>query len=394
MKICNIRKSVHTSIAVVVLFGLAACGGGGGDGGGGGTETASGVFKDSNVSGLNYESGSQAGSTGADGSFTYEVGQATTFSAGGVTIGSTTGQSVVTPIDLVPGGSSSTLQVQNIVRFLLMLDTDGDSTNGISISPAVQTIADTWAQVDFTAADMATELASIISDAASVDGTAHALPDIATAQSHLESTLLCVRAGAYRGTFTGSDNGPFGVLIDATTGFLSGFAFANLDQELLSLSGITAISFDQNAAFISGEASSGATFSGQFTGPDQIGGTWELLPETGTFSGSRIGGAANAALRFTGSFIGDAFGLFVFDVDTSDNVTGVAYTVLALADGTTDELIAFSGTLSGTNLTATIADNTATLTGTLDKNAGTLSGTWNDADGNTGTFSGSGCKLN
>ncbi len=119
MKICNIWKSVFTSIAVVSLLGLAACGGGGGSGGS--VTTASGVFKDSNVSGMSYTSGGQIGTTGTDGSFTYEVGQAVTFSIGGVTIGSTTGQSVVTPVDLIPDGSSSTLQVLNIVRFLLML---------------------------------------------------------------------------------------------------------------------------------------------------------------------------------------------------------------------------------------------------------------------------------
>ena len=359
--------------------------------------TASGVFKDSNVSGMSYTSGSQTGTTGTDGSFTYEVGQTVTFSIGGVTIGSTIGQSVVTPVDLVPGGSSSTTQVQNIVRFLLMLDTDGDSTNGISISSAVQAIADTWAQVDFATADLATELASIISDADSADGTSHTLPDPVSAQSHLESTLQCVRSGAYQGTFTGDSSGPFGFLVDASTGFLAGFAYVTAEQDLLSLSGITAISLDQDATFISGDTSSGATFSGQFTGADQVGGTWESLPESGTFSGSRIGGVTDAAYRFTGSFEGDAFGLFSFDVDTSDNIMGVAYTVLALADGTTDELVTFDGTLSGTNLTATIIDNgevDATITGTLDKNTGTLSGTWSDMDGNTGSFSGSGCKLN
>jgi len=396
MKINNIRRSVYTSIAIAALLGLNACGGSG-DGGGGGGATAAGVFKDSNVSGMNYSSGSQTGITGTDGSFTYEVGQPVTFSVGGVTVGSTAGQSTVTPVDLVSGGSSSTPEVQNIVRFLLMLDTDGDPSNGISISAAVQTISATWKQVDFTAADLAAALASIISDAASVDSTPHALPSIAAAQSHLESTLLCTHAGAYRGTFSGDSSGPFGFLVNASTGLLSGFAYVTADQDLLSLSGTTAISFDQSAAFISGNASSSATFSGQFTGLDQVGGTWEDLPDTGTFVGNRIGGAANAAFRFTGSFTGDAFGLFTFDVDASDNVTGIAYTVLALADGTTDEQATFNGTVSGSNLTATIVDNgvvDATITGTLDKNTGTLSGSWVDADSNTGSFSGSGCKLN
>lgn len=389
---------VNSFLITLTLLGLVACGGdSGGNGGGGGAVTASGIFKDSNVSGMGYSSGGQSGLTGADGGFTYEVGQPVTFSVGGVTIGSAAGQSVITPVDLVAGGDTSTPEVQNIVRFLLMLDTDGDPANNISISPAVQTIADTWAQVDFSAADLNAELVSIISDAASVDGTLHALPAIVSAKTHLESTLLCVRAGGYRGTFTGTDTGPFGVLVDASTGLISGFAFSNSDQALLSLSGTSAISFDQSAAFITGNASSGASFSGQFTGPDQIAGAWQQSPDSGTFSGARIGGAANAAFRFTGSFSGDAFGLFTMDVDASDNIQGVAYTVLAVSDGTTDELSSFNGSLSGTVLSATILDNgvvDATITGTMDKSAGTLTGTWSDIDGNTGTFSGSGCKLN
>lgn len=395
MMITRITKVISVLIALT-LTGLVACGGDGG-GNGGGAVTASGVFKDSNVSGLGYSSGSQSGVTETDSSFIYEVGQPVTFTVGGVTIGSTTGKSVITPVDLVAGGTTSTPEVQNIVRFLLMLDSDGDPSNNISISPAVQTIADTWAQVDFTAADLNAELVSIISDAASVDGTAHNLPVVATAQTHLESTLLCARAGGYRGTFTGTDNGPFGVLVDASTGLISGFAFSNVDQALLALTGSSAVSFDQSAAFITGNASSGATFSGQFTGPDQIAGDWLQSPDSGTFSGTRIGGVADAAFRFTGSFSGDAFGLFTMDVDTSDNIQGVAYTVLAVSDGTTDELSNFTGSVSGTVLSASILDNgvlDTTITGTMDKVAGTLSGTWSDMDGNTGTFSGSGCKLN
>ncbi len=38
MKVSIIRKSIYTSIAVVVLFGVTACAGGNGDGGEGGGE--------------------------------------------------------------------------------------------------------------------------------------------------------------------------------------------------------------------------------------------------------------------------------------------------------------------------------------------------------------------
>ncbi|MCU7862304.1 MAG: hypothetical protein KZQ86_21315, partial [Candidatus Thiodiazotropha sp. (ex Lucinoma kastoroae)] len=387
------------------LFLLISCGGGGGGDGGGSTTptTATGVFKDNNVSGVTYTSGAQSGTTDSDGSFTYEVGQPVSFNLGDVTLGSATGKSVITPIDLVAGGSSSSAEVLNLVRFLLMLDTDGDSSNGITISSAVQAIAENWSAVDFTTTNLSSELVTIISDVTSADGTSHTLPSTNTAQNHLESTLLCVRAGAYSGAFSGDDSGPFGVLVDASTGLLSGFAYSAFDG-LLSLSGSTAVSFDQSATFISGDVSSGATFSGQFTSPNNLAGNWNLssTAESGTFSGSRIGGAANATYRFTGSFTSNASspvtsnGLFTFDVDSSDNVTGVAHTVYA-SDGTENETVSLTGSLTGSSLVAQIMDGNvvdATITGTLNKATGTLSGSWSDMDGKTGTYSGRGCKLN
>ncbi|MCU7810682.1 MAG: hypothetical protein KZQ77_05530 [Candidatus Thiodiazotropha sp. (ex Notomyrtea botanica)] len=399
--IIRMQQLLLPLLTLFVLFVLTACGGGGG--GTAAPTTATGVLKDTNVSGVTFASGAQSGITGTDGSFTYEVGQPVGFNLGGVTLGSATGKSVVTPIDLVTGGSSTSTEVLNLVRFLLMLDTDGDPTNGITISPAVQTVADTWSAVDFTTADLPTALATIISDAATADGTSHTLPDSTAAQTHLESTLLCVRAGGYAGTFAGDDSGPFGVLVDASTGLLSGFAYSAFDG-LLALSGTTAVSFDQSATFISGDVSSGATFSGQFTGPNQIGGTWDLsfTGESGTFTGSRVGGAVDATHRFTGSFTTNggspviSYGLFTFDVDSSDNVTGVAYTVYA-TDGTLGESAPFTGTLTGSSLAATIMDGSvvdANITGTLNKTTGTVNGTWSDMDGNTGTFSGTGCQLN
>lgn len=397
MSIQGIPIYLFSVLSLFALVGVSSCGGGGG--GSSTPSIATGVFKDANVIGMNYVSGAQTGITGAGGSFTYEVGNNVTFSVGGVTVGTSAGKSVVTPIDLVANGSSSSTEVQNIVRFLLMLDDNGIPEDDINISAAVQAIAGTWTPVDFTTNDLATALASIISDAAGADSTAHTLPNAATARDHLETTLLCTRSGAYRGTFSGDDNGPFGVLIDSETGLLSGFAFANVDQELLSLSGTTFVSFDQAGQFVSGDVSSGATFTGQFTGPDQLGGSWMLNQFTGSFSGSRIGGVSDAAFRFTGRFSGGAVGLFTFDVDASDNVTGLAYTVSAIGEGVINELSSFSGTVTGSTLNAEVRENgvlSSTITGTLNKATGALSGSWNDveAGGNSGTFNGSGCQLN
>lgn len=379
------KKSI---IAISVALTVSACGGGSSDTGG--VTTATGQFKDSNTAGISYVSGGQSGITGSDGSFTYEVGNTVTFTIGGVTIGSANGKPVVTPIDLVPGGSSTSVEVQNIVRFLMMLDDDGDPSNGINISASVQAIAETWSLVDFSVADLAAELTSIISDAASADAGVHTLPDASTARAHLEATLLCSYAGAYKGTYSGGDNGNFGFLIDASNGNVVGVSYSVPDDEYIGLSGTSPISLDQNVAFVSGDTEAGSTFSGQFTSVTEVAGSWQntFFSINGSFSGSRIGGALDAQYRFTGNYIGNDFGLFSFDVNESNNVTGIAYSVAG------DELLTVSGTVSGTTLTATASDETA-ITGTLNTETGALSGTWNDSVENlSGTFSGSGCKLN
>jgi len=379
------KKSI---LAILVTLTLVACGGGGSGNPSGGVTTATGQFKDSNTAGISYVSGGQSGVTGSDGSFTYEVGNSVEFSIGGVTIGTSNGKSIVTPVDLVSGGSSSSVEVQNIVRLLMMLDDDGDPSNGINISSSVLTIAENWPQIDFSAADLSAELTSIISDAASADGGTHTLPDANVAQAHLESTLLCSYAGAYKGAFSGDDNGNFGFLIDASNGNVMGVAYSIPFDQYIDLSGRTPISYDQNVAFVSGNTTTGATFSGQFTSVNGVSGSWQNSPDSGSFSGSRIGGATDAAYRFTGNYIGNDFGLFSFDVNGSNNVTGVAYSVAG------DELFTVSGTVSGTTLTATASDGTA-IAGTLNTATGGLSGTWNDsAEGLSGTFSGSGCQLN
>lgn len=381
------RRSVHSIPIVfvltgcVVFLGLASIIGSGGGGGGGiiAPATDIGVFKDSNVYGIEYTSGDQSGITAADGSFTYEVGENVTFSVGGVTVGTASGQAVITPIDLVAGASSTTTQVQNIVRFLLMLDRDGDPSNGIRITAAVRAMAANWTQVDFTTNDLMNEVASIINDANAADGNMlHVLPSAMAAQAHLESTLLCTHAGAYTGLYSGSDNGAFGILVDAQTGLVSGVAVSSIfDDELIGLSGSVGIAFDNDANFIAGQTTDDARFQGSFSGVDDVSGTWNENGAAGggTFDGSRIGGVADAEFRFTGIFSGDASGLFSFDIDANGDVTGIAYTAFAAGEGIVDETIGLTGTVNGTTLTAITDDNDGMITGTLDTTLGTLMGT-------------------
>ena len=270
----------------------------------------------------------------------------------------------------------------------MMLDDDGNPSNGINISTSVQTAAESWPQVDFNTVDLPTELMSMISDAASADACLHTLPNARTEQAHIESTLLCSYAGAYNGTYSGGDSGNFGFLVDASNGNVTGVSYSIPFLQYTALTGITPISFDQNVSFVSGNTSTGASFSGQFTSVNALSGTWQNSPLNGSFSGTRIGGAANAAYRFTGTYIGGDLGLFSFDVGNSNSVTGVAYSVAG------DELLTLSGSVSGTSLTAT-ASNGTVIAGTLNTSTGALAGTWNNSAASlSGSFSGSGCALN
>jgi Putative Ig domain len=162
----------------------------------------SGVFRSDTVIGLGYVSGTHRGVTDTSGAFTYEQGQGITFFVGAVSIGAVpTAKNLVTPVDLVVQGTGASNRVLNVVRFLMMLDHDGNINNGIQVSAAVTAAAASWAPVDFDTTDLPTALGPIIQQASAADGVSHVLPDAATAQAHLRTAFYCTRSGTYSGTF-------------------------------------------------------------------------------------------------------------------------------------------------------------------------------------------------
>ena len=175
-----------------------------------------GFFKDFSVAGLAFESGQQTGITDGSGRFTCETGNDVSFSVGAVLLGETVCATFVAPNQLASLGAGFDLEVANLARFLQMLDQDGNPDNGIEISALVQQAAENWNQVDFRTSDLDNELVTIISDAASVDGTPHALPGAQEALTHLVDTLVCQYAGAYAGTISGSNSGAAGMVIGWT----------------------------------------------------------------------------------------------------------------------------------------------------------------------------------
>ncbi len=374
---------------------LAGCGGGGGGNGSTSGTTAIGYFKDSSTQGLRYVSGSRSGVTGADGSFTYEVGQPVSFYLGtgnNLPLGTSSSKSVITPLDLVSGGSTLLLSVQNRVRLLMMLDADNNPDNGITISSSVQAAASMWPTLNFNQSDTSfdTAVAPILTSVNTADSRVAVLPSAATARTHVNATLRCTRSGGFRGTYGGSDRGPISLMVDAETGYVLGYFSSAFTpgSPPNTISAAATVSFDQTGSFsIPGSATSNSTsFSGTFSSPDAISGAWNLAANNGTFSLDRIGGLPNASHRFTGIASGSGSVIFTFDVSISGGVTGVVY------DATNNSQATLSGTVSGTTLTGQATDGTI-INGALNTSNGTLTGTWNKPPSYSGTFTGSGCKL-
>ncbi|MBU0484549.1 MAG: hypothetical protein KKB30_08565 [Proteobacteria bacterium] len=101
-----------------------------------------GIFIDSPLMNVEYSSSSHEGRTNVNGAFLYRIGEKVTFSIGDIVLGSALGQEVVSPFELTPGADSvAHPSIINLIRFLQSLDSDGDVTNGISITNEMHTLA-------------------------------------------------------------------------------------------------------------------------------------------------------------------------------------------------------------------------------------------------------------
>jgi hypothetical protein len=170
LEIVMFRKA----FVVFATLSLVACGGssvslnsdnasGGADGSG--DETQVGRFVDSTVSGLDYFSeGIERSLTDSNGTFRYRGNTPVTFSIGGLVLGESAGNSVLTPMDLVPGVREAQARgasydeiyvnfpaVLNIARFLQTLDVDLDASNGRSIPPDAKALVSSYVgEIDFS----------------------------------------------------------------------------------------------------------------------------------------------------------------------------------------------------------------------------------------------------
>lgn len=140
-------------MSIILSFTLFACGGGGGGTSTNNTSTPTtpvvttppatftGVFLDSAVEGLQYQTATNEGLTNSEGEFIYQANEQVTFSIGGITFPVIGVNSVITPLDIFNTTDINEPAVINMLRLLQSLDFDGDTDNGIQINQSAHDAA-------------------------------------------------------------------------------------------------------------------------------------------------------------------------------------------------------------------------------------------------------------
>ncbi|MEZ8822913.1 hypothetical protein AB6E04_01045 [Vibrio amylolyticus] len=162
-----------------------------------------GQFIDAAVANINYATETLSGVTDANGNYLYEAGETVTFSIGSITFPPVLASGVVTPLDIANSNDTEDDQVINIIRFLQTLDTDGDPSNGITISNDAKDAA--TVDIDFDVSKSVFESNSTVLGviaSGGQDSAPSALVSEASALSHFESTLQT--AGITFGKFVGT----------------------------------------------------------------------------------------------------------------------------------------------------------------------------------------------
>lgn len=285
VKNLSLTALIILAISVTTISLVMSCGGGGGDSTGGsvGPVLASGQFVDAPVKGLSYESGAQKGTTDDQGNFIYEIGNKVKFSLGGIVLGEAPGQSIITPVNLAPAGSSAnTAEVVARVQFLMSISsTDPTATGKITIPSNILTMAQ-GKLLNFTSSTIQTELAAMLISL----GITKTLTTQNAAMNHLTTTIYKIYEGAYSGTYTGEETGSWTINIDAQ-GNVTGNGKSTVYGTTFLVMGT--LSTSGSLHFIAGATSTGSTFQGTLDTNGNIQGTWQnaFSKTSGTFSGKK-----------------------------------------------------------------------------------------------------------
>jgi len=157
--------------AVCIAFCTVSCGGGGGSSSNTqdtqipvvDTQPAvfTGIFLDSAVEGLSYETATNNGITNTIGEFTYQADEDVIFSIGDITLPPVTAKSVLTPLDVMKTDNVNHPSVVNVLRLLQSLDEDGVAENGIKI-PVVSLELAKGLTVDFASPSFESQVSDLV----------------------------------------------------------------------------------------------------------------------------------------------------------------------------------------------------------------------------------------
>jgi hypothetical protein len=286
------------TLAIAALLGACSGGGGGSDDPvpPPAPQKVSGVFIDSPVQGLRWESGQLSGITDANGRFEYFQDDAVSFYLGDILLGESTGFSVIIPVDIVSGAQSiDNPAVLNIARLVLTLDDDYKWDNGIQITEVVSDMAK-GESVNFNVStDAFTANTQDLVDrltAATTDG-AKGLVEAPVAREHLRLTIAKLLAGDYSGTYSGDGSGTWTATVNLQ-GDLTGSAILSSGGAPIQLFQENAVSGDGSGKAGFG-ASGGAlgertiTFTGVFRTDGNASGSWkdDDQADAGTWLGTK-----------------------------------------------------------------------------------------------------------
>lgn len=118
---------------------------------GGNGKLMTGVFRDSEVSGLTYETETQIGKTDVTGEFLFLEGENISFYLGDIYLGSGIAAAEMSPVSIAstPGATLRSTEVRNIASFLQSLDHDRNPGNGINIRDNIARAISTT-EIDFS----------------------------------------------------------------------------------------------------------------------------------------------------------------------------------------------------------------------------------------------------
>ncbi len=355
-----------------------------------------------NIEGLSYQSGNVSGVTGINGTFQYETGQDISFNFGETTLGSTLGREDINVLELISTESELSTENINLLRFLLLLDSDENRRNGIQISVALQNQANMLTEVVFNDGDFEVFSQLFIEEIQSIEDRVITLASGESVETFINRLRICDVTGLYFGRYTGGFTGRNWFLITSSleannSNLSTGFAVADNDvvfgfAPAPALSIENQVNFDLFLTDDIGLFSSVIDEDGVMTD-----GVWNFLGFIGTYEANLLNMNPAAVSRYTGTFFDNGLisGFYSINVLPDNSAVGVFVEGNFLTSSNSD-LEINSGEISGSfeNNRLTVSGNGVDITiptervGFIEEITGTAT-----IDNRTTTVPGSACFL-